>query len=553
MKKKIRIVIFLLIIVYIITAGNAIFLHNSKHIAKNDSIAGNYLAGYFATNNMMYSDAINYLQKIEYAVDGNIEVLKKIFYSAIIEGNMQLAKEYAVKITKIGLVDGIDKVKIFLAFDYLKNKFFREANKLFQDIDTNSNSIISCFIANMGLAWGEVVFNNNYKRGIEIIENKIGSISNDADLSFMIYNKAMIYDYSGQNDIANELYTNLIERPLPERVLEVALSFFMRNDNKVMADVVIDKMFAKGIKYNKKQSFTNIDLALAVHEILLDFGTILQMHNMSFDAIILLATAQNIYEDDRILFTLANIMHINGMHSYSNKLYAKITSNSQYYINALINTAYNNYSSGDKLHGFSLLKDALNKDGLNFDLHVAIGDMYNSDQDYDQAIKHYTIAIDNHSIEKDLWSVFFARALCFDLINQWEMAKLDLLQSVNLSNSNPIVLNYLAYSMIKRDEDVNDAVIMLEKALVESNSNPHIMDSLGWAYYKNGNCNKALILLEVSAALLPYDPIVNDHLGDVYWYSDRKREAMFQWNKVLALDPEQKIIDIITNKIKNGM
>ena len=63
------------------------------------------------------------------------------------------------------------------------------------------------------------------------------------------------------------------------------------------------------------------------------------------------------------------------------------------------------------------------------------------------------------------------------------------------------------------------------------------MDSLGWAYYRMGEYEKAVIELEKAVGLVPNDPIINDHLGDAMWRAGYKNEAVFQWNRALIYKP----------------
>jgi hypothetical protein len=53
--------------------------------------------------------------------------------------------------------------------------------------------------------------------------------------------------------------------------------------------------------------------------------------------------------------------------------------------------------------------------------------------------------------------------------------------------------------------------------------------------------------------LLPTDPIINDHLGDVYWMVGRKREARFQWERALSLEPAEEDAERIRLKLEIGL
>jgi Flp pilus assembly protein TadD len=56
-----------------------------------------------------------------------------------------------------------------------------------------------------------------------------------------------------------------------------------------------------------------------------------------------------------------------------------------------------------------------------------------------------------------------------------------------------------------------------------------ITDSLGWAYYQQGDFARAVPLLEKAAKAAAGDTAINEHLGDAYWSAGRRREARYAW------------------------
>jgi hypothetical protein len=47
--------------------------------------------------------------------------------------------------------------------------------------------------------------------------------------------------------------------------------------------------------------------------------------------------------------------------------------------------------------------------------------------------------------------------------------------------------------------------------------------------------------------------VLNDHLGDALWRVGREREARFQWDQSLTLDPEPEEVEKIRKKLAEGM
>ena len=98
-----------------------------------------------------------------------------------------------------------------------------------------------------------------------------------------------------------------------------------------------------------------------------------------------------------------------------------------------------------------------------------------------------------------------------------------------------------------------DAKKMLLSALESNSEDPHIIDSIGWMWFKIGDYKKAVKYLEKAAAEMPYDSTINDHLGDVYWQLGREDEAKFAWQRALDNNPEQRFIEPLKNKLANGL
>ena len=73
------------------------------------------------------------------------------------------------------------------------------------------------------------------------------------------------------------------------------------------------------------------------------------------------------------------------------------------------------------------------------------------------------------------------------------------------------------------------------------------------AYQRLGEYPQAVESLERAVELEPGDPVINDHLGDAYWRVGREREARYQWQRVLTLDPEEDVIADVEQKLRSGL
>ena len=183
-----------------------------------------------------------------------------------------------------------------------------------------------------------------------------------------------------------------------------------------------------------------------------------------------------------------------------------------------------------------------------------LGNHYRRLEAYDKAEVSYGKAIKLYQTKGEAdWFLYYVRGITRERLDLWDLAEKDFRKALSLNPTQPQVLNYLGYSLIEKNSNLDEALDMIERAVKESPDSGYIVDSLGWGYYKLGQYEKAVPNLERAAELMPVDPIVNDNLGDVYWMVGRKTEAEFQWRRALSFDPEADEIERIKKKLKVGL
>ena len=186
------------------------------------------------------------------------------------------------------------------------------------------------------------------------------------------------------------------------------------------------------------------------------------------------------------------------------------------------------------------------------EMKVLLGDKYRKMEKYKEAIKIYSEIINNEELLTN-WNVLYSRGISYERINEWKKAEIDLKKALKLNPENAYVLNYLAYSWLDRNKNIDEALKLLKKAVQIEPTDAYIIDSLGWAYFLSNQTEESVYFLEKAVSILPDDATLNDHLGDAYWKAGREREALSQWKRVLILDPNFKNKIIINKKIKEGL
>ncbi len=206
--------------------------------------------------------------------------------------------------------------------------------------------------------------------------------------------------------------------------------------------------------------------------------------------------------------------------------------------------------------GINFISTKFNKIGnQNLKMVFDLANFYKNSKQYKKAIDNYTQIIlsldENSDIKSD---ILYRRGGSFERLGNYKKADQDLLHSLELNPDDAYALNYLAYSWLERDYNIDEAFRMLEKAYSLKNNDPYIIDSIGWAYYLIDNYVEAEKYLKRAVELMPEDPTVNDHYGDILWKLNRKIQARYFWKNVLSFkDTDEDIKKNIQLKMIDGV
>ena len=188
------------------------------------------------------------------------------------------------------------------------------------------------------------------------------------------------------------------------------------------------------------------------------------------------------------------------------------------------------------------------------DALMQLGDLYRMALQPQKALAAYDRAIARIAQPAPTdWALFYARGICLDTMGDWAKAEAAMQQALALSPNQPSTLNYLGYSYVDRDIDLEKGRQMIEQALAQRPKDGFIIDSLGWAKFKQGDFHGAVDLLERAMELEPMDPSISDHLGDAYWALGRKQEARFQWSRAAQQADNEGLRKSAETKLKDGL
>ena len=139
--------------------------------------------------------------------------------------------------------------------------------------------------------------------------------------------------------------------------------------------------------------------------------------------------------------------------------------------------------------------------------------------------------------------VYFRLGVVEDRLGNQEASIEAMKKAVELNPQNAEAMNYLAYTWAVRQENLREALALVEKADSISPERGHIIDTLGWVHYHLGNTATALTFLERAVVMTQGDPVVYYHLGDVLLALGRSKDALEQYKKAAEANEKSPTID----------
>ena len=392
---------------------------------------------------------------------------------------------------------------------------------------------------------------------------------------FVGYHRALIAEQAGDMNKARTAYeagsTNVSAGgAAPEaylRLLEAHAGFLARQGENEAALGVLDKAdeFAAGrltVDALRAQIEGGVqiaplvpDVASGAAEVLLNLATALNRSGgESFVRLYLQYAIALRPDSDSILVQLAGVAEQQGDAETAITYYERIPDSSPMKSVGELQLGLNLADLERFEEAEQHLKASLAGDENDIRAYLALGGVYARQENYRAAADLYDRAVARiDEPTRAEWNIFYQRGIAYERLKEWEKAEPNFRKALELFPDQPQVLNYLGYSWVDMNTNLDEGLEMIHRAVELRPSDGYIVDSLGWAFYRLGRFEEAVRELERAVGLMPADPILNDHLGDAYWRVGRKLEATFQWRHALALDPDDDVRADAERKLAEGM
>ena len=165
---------------------------------------------------------------------------------------------------------------------------------------------------------------------------------------------------------------------------------------------------------------------------------------------------------------------------------------------------------------------------------------------FKEAFDALSAAIDKNPGTADL---LYDRAMVAEKIDKFDVLEADLRKVIELKPDQAHAYNALGYTFADRNQRLDEAYTLVNKALSLSPGDAFIQDSLGWVHFRLGRVDEALATLK-KAYLKRRDPEIAAHLGEVLWAKGEKAEALKLWQSALLESPDNEVLKTVMGKFK---
>lgn len=205
--------------------------------------------------------------------------------------------------------------------------------------------------------------------------------------------------------------------------------------------------------------------------------------------------------------------------------------------------------AGKNDQSVAAMEDYFRRKGDDPEAHVAMAQAYMDANKGPQAVRVLREAQVKFPEET---GITFELGAVLDRQKRYAESEAVFRELISKEPENAPALNYLGYMLAERGERLNESVNYLKRALAIDPENGSYLDSIGWAYYKDGKLDLAVDHLKRAAELLTSNSVVQDHYADVLFRLGRYDDAIQAWTRALAGDGDAIDRGDIDRKIRSA-
>jgi tetratricopeptide (TPR) repeat protein len=527
----------------------------------SNSLFGDYLAGRLARSLRDNEAAAEYYRRALERDPYSKEILEEAFQLKIATGKFSDARSLARD-----LVEKEDENKIatfFMGIDAFLKKDYRASDKYFQ---AGGNGPIADLTSRLCRAW--VAFARGQTKNALKLTGESGYTQTEGSQHIEQLHRAMIADLAQQRRTAAALYKKLYDAN-PKNV-RVAVAYARHaahwGDDKLAKSLLqphlelpnanpLVQALEDEIEAGKKPDLVVTSASEGLAEVYQGIGEALTGDGIVDAGQIYLQLALYAKPDYVIAdYALGELYDQIKNYDTAAEAFQRVPRSSPLWLNAQLRKAYDLNSMERLDDAKALLLELIKAYPDDMRSYYTLGNLLRGNKQYGEAVDYYSKAIQRLGPEdKSQWSIYYARGVSYERLKEWPKAEADLKKALALDPNQELTLNYLGYSWVDQNLNVKEAMDLIRRAVQKRPNDGYFVDSLGWAYYRQGDYAQAVKHLERAVELKPDDAVINDHLGDAYWKVGRRLEAGYQWKQALDLKPEPEDEKKIRQKLANGL
>ena len=215
--------------------------------------------------------------------------------------------------------------------------------------------------------------------------------------------------------------------------------------------------------------------------------------------------------------------------------------------------------TGQADEGIKLVQSLLKDKPEDRTVYITLAQMYSRLKRWNDAEQALNKAEQLSVRDDDKQYVEFLRGSTYEREKKYDQSEAVFRGILASDPQNAAVLNYLGYMLADRGQKLDEALIMIKKAVDLEPANGAYLDSLGWAYFKLGKYELAEDNLTKAAQHMGSDPTVQHHLGDLYQKTGRLKlaaahweRALEEWNKTIAPEVDTEEVAMVQKELESA-
>ncbi len=191
--------------------------------------------------------------------------------------------------------------------------------------------------------------------------------------------------------------------------------------------------------------------------------------------------------------------------------------------------------TGHSLRALAIAEELVAKNPNNVSSIIVLADLYSESGHVDKGV----VLLANASVRFPTdESILFRQGSILANADRYDDAESVFRKVLKQKPDHAEALNYLGYMFADRGQRLDEAIRLITTALDLDVHNPAYLDSLGWAYFKQGDLAEAEKYLSQAGSALPVNSVIQSHFGDLLALTGRYGEAILAWLRALEGDGE---------------